>query len=75
MIAQLFFPPLRKGQGWVRAAFTATETSFLSPPPCGEVGKFAPANFRVGEWLTHLPTPTPNPPHKGEGVRGELGDG
>ncbi len=39
----------------------------FSPPPCGEVGKFASANFRVGVCMTHLPTPTPNPPHKGEG--------
>jgi hypothetical protein len=33
------------------------------------------ANFRVGGWLTHLPTPTPNPPHKGEGASSEQSNG
>jgi hypothetical protein len=72
---RLFSPPSREGQGWVLAAFTVADNFSLSPPPCGEVGKFAPANFRVGVCLTHLPTPTPNPPHKGEGASSEQSDG
>jgi hypothetical protein len=51
---------------WLKDYLDTSARSVFSPPPCGKVGKFASANFRVGDWLTHLSNHNRYLPHKAE---------